>query len=352
VVLTVWVGSPASTFTVPTSAYAVAGVGVDDGQRIVSGEAVELDIRVARLGSRTISALIDAVMSVVVFGITWTLISLVASLIGALDAPVVSSLLIISLVTGLLIFPTVTETLTSGRSLGKAAMGLRVVCDDGGPITVRHAFTRALINVAIEWPGLLMPPITWLATIGVMVGNPSGKRIGDLAAGTIVIHERTPASWGWVPPMPPSLGAWATTLDMTGMDDRLILAIRHYLSRNREIREPARTALGKQLAREVSLCTTPPPPVTAAGWEYLAAVLAERNRRAQLQMAKARAAADLIWTRLGARPRTHRVALVAPEQLRVPPPVAVQEAVSPWPAASTPPGWSPPPSTPTPPIRS
>jgi hypothetical protein len=131
-----------------------------------------------------------------------------------------------------------------------------------------------------------------------MLVNPHGKRLGDLAAGTIVIHDRTPATWGWVPAMPPHLAGWAATLDLTGLDDDLALAVRHYLARNREIREPARTRLGYALATEVTECTTPPAPPGTPGWAYLAAVLAERNRRAAARLVRARAVTGRFWPEL------------------------------------------------------
>jgi uncharacterized RDD family membrane protein YckC len=108
-------------------------------------------------------------------------------------------------------------------------LGLRVVRDDGGPVTFRQALARGLVGVAIEWPGLIAPPLTWLATIWVMIASPQGKRIGDHVAGTVVIHERTPAAWGWVPRMPPGLAEWATNLDLAGVNDDLALSVRHYL---------------------------------------------------------------------------------------------------------------------------
>src|SRR5690625_7837757 len=47
--------------------------------------------------------------------------------------------------------PTLVETLTRGRSLGKLALGLQIVRDDGGPIRFRHAFIRALVGVGEIW---------------------------------------------------------------------------------------------------------------------------------------------------------------------------------------------------------
>jgi hypothetical protein len=152
----------------------------------------------------------------------------------------------------------------------------------------------------VEWPGLLLPPVGWLAGLWTMLASPQGKRLGDYAAGTMVIHERSPDTWGWVPAMPPALAGWAGTLDLTGLDDELALAVRHFLARNRRIREPARTSLGYALAVEVSSVVTPPAPPGTPGWAYLAAVLAERNRRATQRLAAARAATATVWPELAA----------------------------------------------------
>jgi uncharacterized RDD family membrane protein YckC len=293
--------------------------------RLVSGEAVEFDIRYARLGSRTLALLIDIVIQVGLYiGGILALVMGLALAGGLADAALGAAGFVIVLVVVLVGYPTAMETLTRGRTVGKLAMGLRVVRDDGGPIRFRHALTRALVRVALEWPGVL-GPLTWVPSLWVMLLNPQGKRLGDLAAGTIVIHDRTPATWGWVPSMPPMLAGWAGTLDLTGLDDELALAVRHYLARNREIREPSRSRLGFNLASEVSACTTPPPPPGTAGWAYLAAVLAERNRRALHRLAQARAATATVWPDL--------VREVHPA-----PPVVSPALVPPMPIAPNPPG--------------
>lgn len=266
--------------------------------RMVSGEAVEFDIRIARLGSRTLALLVDIAIQVGLLFSLLILLSIGLGLAGGLaDVALFYAGLTVILAVVLIGYPAVMETVARGRTLGKLAMGLRVVRDDGGPIRFRHALTRALVRVAVEWPGAL-PPLTWVPSLWTMLLNPQGKRLGDLAAGTIVIHDRTPASWGWVPAMPPQLAGWAATLDLTGLGDDLALAVRHYLARNREIREPARSRLGFSLASEVAACTTPPAPPQTPGWAYLAAVLAERNRRAMHRLARARAATATVWPEL------------------------------------------------------
>ncbi len=264
--------------------------------RVVTGEAVELEVRAARAGSRMTALLIDLVM---IFALSVVLFIVVSAVISSLpfepDNATLQGLTVAGTVLLLVGYPVTCETLFRGRTLGKAALGLRVVRDDGGPVRLRHALTRSLVGVATEWPGVLLPPVTWVAALTTMLTNPRGKRLGDLVAGTMVIHERTPASWGWVPGMPPRLAQWALTLDLTGVSDDLALAVRHFLARGRELREPARTDLGRALAAELAAVTTPPPPPDVPGWAYLAAVIAERHRRARLRLARARAVSAAIW---------------------------------------------------------
>jgi uncharacterized RDD family membrane protein YckC len=272
---------------------------------LVSGEAVELDVRVARAGSRVVALLLDLLIQTASLLILVPIVLTVGGMAGRFaDAALFRGLVLSSVLFVLIGYPVLFETLTGGRTPGKFALGLRVVRDDGGPIRFRHALTRSLIAVAIEFPGLVLPLLTWLFSLVMVIAHPRGKRLGDLAAGTIVIHERTPASWGWVPGMPPPLARWAATLDLTGLDDDLALAIRHFLARGHGLAEPERSRLGYALSVEIAAATTPPPPPGAPGWAYLAAVLAERHRRAALRLARARAASDRLWPDLSrpARP--------------------------------------------------
>src|SRR5262249_36463024 len=264
--------------------------------RLVSGEGVELDVRVAGVGSRVLALMLDLLLQLTLYVLLLSVVAVFMNAIGpAADRALVAGVSIVVAVVVLVGYPVTLETVTSGRTVGKLALGLRAVRDDGGPITFRHALTRSLVAVAVEWPGLVLPVLTWVVSPVTMLTNPRGKRLGDLAAGTIVIHERTPAAWGWVPAMPPHLARWAALLDLTGLDDELALAVRHFLARNRQLSEPARTRLGYALAVEVAARTTPPPPPGVPGWAYLAAVLAERHRRGARRLAAARALTASVW---------------------------------------------------------
>jgi uncharacterized RDD family membrane protein YckC len=250
---------------------------------VVTGEAVALDLRIAQLPSRLVAAVLD--LAAMLLGLY--LFLLVLGIAGAARfdqavAVAVSTVLIIATFLG---YPVVFETLTRGRTLGKMAMGLRVVRDDGGPIAFRHALVRGLVGLALERPGLFLPGLgPALGTI-VSMFSATGKRIGDMAAGTMVLQERVSSRPGWTPLMPVPLAGWATTLDLTGLNDSLALSVRQFLGRAPQFYPAARETLGRGLAEEVRACTTPPPPPGTPGWAYLTAVLAERRRREEARIA-------------------------------------------------------------------
>jgi len=269
--------------------------------QVVTGEAVPLDIRVARLGSRVLALLVDLIVQAVLFLLllTATAIGLgILSRAGVVDGALLQAAWIGFLAAVLIGYPTGLLTLTRGRTVGKLAVGLRVVRDDGGPVGFRHSLTRTLVGVAVEFPGVVLPFGGWVISLVLMTTSPLSKRLGDHAAGTFVIHERNLEAWGWVPAMPPGLSGWASTLDLAGLDDELALAVRHFLARNRRLREPARTRLGQTLARQVAQVTSPPPPAGTPGWAYLAAVHAERHARAMRQLAAIRGRTAAVWPEL------------------------------------------------------
>jgi uncharacterized RDD family membrane protein YckC len=268
---------------------------------VVTGEAVPLDIRVARLGSRALAVLLDLIVQLALLIALQLLASIGLGLLFGLGLsdPALQAGVITTIVVAVFIgYPTLMLALTRGRTVGKLALGLRVVRDDGGPVGFRHSLTRTLVGFAVEFPGLALPLGGWVLSIVLMTSSPLSKRLGDHAAGTFVVHERDLEAWGWVPAMPPALAAWSSTLDLARLDDELALAVRHYLARNRQLREPARTSLGQQLAREVAQATSPPPPAGTPGWAYLAAVHAERHARAMRRLAAVRGRAAAVWPEL------------------------------------------------------
>lgn len=246
--------------------------GVHPDEQVVTGEAVALDLRLAGVGSRGVAAIIDLAIETAALMV---LVILVA--IAGLDtnATTLTTLLLVAEVVIIVGYPVTMETLWRGRTLGKAAMGLRVVRDDGGPIRFRHAFVRGLVGVVLDKPGATVG----LAALFPMMFTTRKKRLGDLAAGTIVLQERVSGNLDAPVAMPPQLAGWAAALDLSGVNDTLALRMRQFLGRAYQFTPDARATLEHQIASEVVSRVGPPPPHTP-GWAVISAVLAERRQRA------------------------------------------------------------------------
>jgi uncharacterized RDD family membrane protein YckC len=74
------------------------------------------------------------------------------------------------------------ELAMGGRSPGKRALGLRVMRDGGQPIGLRESFVRN----ALRFVDML--PANYVVGLVAMVMSPEGKRLGDVAAGTVVVR--------------------------------------------------------------------------------------------------------------------------------------------------------------------
>jgi uncharacterized RDD family membrane protein YckC len=244
---------------------------------VVTGEAVRLELPAATFASRAVSGALDLIASAVV--VVLSLVTL-ARLGQAADEAVASALSLVAVVAGFVGLPVLAETLTRGRSLGKVAMGLRTVRDDGGPIRFRHALVRALVGF-VELVLLMGAPALLCS-----LASARGKRLGDVAAGTYVVRERGAAQPAPAAQMPPHLAPWAGAADLGRLPDGLALAVRQFLGRAQTMHGAARHAMGQDLARALAPHVSPPPPVGTDPEAFLAAVLAERRRRDLQRLAR------------------------------------------------------------------
>ncbi|TDC63098.1 RDD family protein, partial [Actinomadura sp. GC306] len=248
---------------------------------LVTGEAVALDIRVARLASRGCALLLDVVFQLVILNVVVYFTAMTAIVADEAWAIGLTLLAVVAVLVG---YPCAFETLTRGRTLGKMAVGLRVVADDGGPVRFRQALVRALAGFIEFWTFSGSPALI------TSFCNRRGKRLGDLFAGTIVIQERGQAVYlGPVAMMPPQLAGWARSLELSMLPDELAMTARQYLSRFWELLPEVRDSLGERIAAQVAEVVSPPPPLGARPEIVLSAVLAERRHREEWRLAQRRA---------------------------------------------------------------
>ncbi|MER6565670.1 RDD family protein [Streptomyces sp. NPDC001093] len=238
---------------------------------LVTGEAVALELRPAKLPSRALAVLLDLVVAVVAYVVvTIAVVVSTASLDEAAQVALSIATFLLVLVGG----PIAVETLSHGRSLGKLAFGLRVVRDDGGPIRFRHALVRGAIGV-----------VEILLTFGVIACIASlvsarGRRLGDVFAGTLVVRERIPAGRaGFLPPPPPWLAGRFAGLDLSAVPDGLWLAVRQYLSRMGQLDPQVSMGMAQRLAADLAARTGASVPQDLPAAAFLAAVVHERQSR-------------------------------------------------------------------------
>lgn len=263
-------------------------------EEIVTGEAVVLDLPCARFPTRMLAWLLDFLLEIVILVVILTLVG-VGITTKVLDNASGAAVFIAGLVLVIVGYPVACETLSRGRSVGKLALGLRVVADDGGPVRFRQALVRGLAG-AIECWTLVGAP----ALITSML-SARGKRLGDVFAGTFVVRERAPkAAAPFVVPasaypggfpgagrqpyvvaayIAPGLQPWAASLELSAVPEPLAASAASYLSRYGQLNEPAREQLGRQLANELAARVSPPPPAALSPADYLYTVLAERRNR-------------------------------------------------------------------------
>ncbi len=168
---------------------------------IETPERVPLAFSLASIGNRFLAAAIDhllqyaAIIAVIWIALTASGISLfgptgdTAESLFA-DAPkwVIAILIIVVflLFTGYFVL---FEWLWNGQTPGKRLLKLRVIREDGRPVTLWEAVARNLLRVFDAVPGFVVP-IYSVGLIVIFLSN-RDQRVGDIFAGTVVIRERT-----------------------------------------------------------------------------------------------------------------------------------------------------------------
>ena len=228
----------------------------EDRLTITTPEGVELELQLAGLGSRFIAQALDLLIKLTAIVLISVALS-VAGLTGV--AIIIPSILLI-----LYAYDVVFETFANGRTPGKRVAKLRVVRVGGEPVDFMSSAIRNVLRLVDGIPTSYIPGIISI------LSTRRNQRLGDLAAGTIVIHEepvslpRQPrpgaAQAGWAPPQPapaagwgPPSGGWeppppGPVWDVSAVGAEELAAVRAFLDRRWTLEGPARMQLALQLA--------------------------------------------------------------------------------------------------------
>jgi uncharacterized RDD family membrane protein YckC len=176
---------------------------VPDSELVVATpERVSFDYKVAGLATRGIAQLLDLlILSAVLMALYFSALAL-----GAAGAD--SAAFLVAVIGSFLIvfgYFWACEAFWSGQTLGKRVFRLRAVGDRGEPMTFVQAGIRNVVRIVD-----FLPYAYGVGLVALFV-NGRGKRLGDLAAGTIVVKDSEHVQlWqlpGGMPPPPPAPGA-------------------------------------------------------------------------------------------------------------------------------------------------
>src|SRR5438477_2332120 len=166
---------------------------------IETPERVELEFALASIGNRFLAVAIDPFIQYLsIFLIAWLFLSIAGyGSSDVADAPdklmnempkwtiAILILVLFLIFAGYFI---VFEWLWNGQTPGKRLLKLRVIRDDGRPITLWEAIARNLLRIFDAAPGFLLPVYS-VGLVVIFLSN-RDQRVGDIFAGTVVVRER------------------------------------------------------------------------------------------------------------------------------------------------------------------
>lgn len=215
----------------------------EDRITIATPEGVDLELTLAGVGSRFAAALIDWILQGAVVVALQLALALGAGGFGVAIYFVAAFLVWFG-------YPILFEVAASGRTPGKRWTGLRVVRLGGHPVTFLPSATRNLLRLVD------FLPFFYVAGCVSILVTKRNQRLGDLAAGTLVIRDRPaeapapaasiarPAYDFTQPVQPDEVSAW----DVSGITVDDLAAVRRFLERRYDLEPNARHHLAWQLS--------------------------------------------------------------------------------------------------------
>ena len=217
----------------------------EDRISIATPEGVTLELPLGGIGSRFIAELADQFLQWVV--ILAMLLVVVATGAGAAGGGLLFAFFLLGVFVVQFGYHVLFEVLASGRTPGKRWTGLRVVKASGGPVDFGSSMVRNLLRLVD------MLPAFYLVGMVAIIASSRNQRLGDMAAGTIVVREKTggrPARPrpGFVTRAVREPSPESTTWDVAAITTDELATVRRFLERRHTLTPEARARLSVELA--------------------------------------------------------------------------------------------------------
>jgi uncharacterized RDD family membrane protein YckC len=157
-------------------------------------EGIALHLRAAGIFPRAAAWAIDAAIRLVIL----TVLAMIFGQLGQAG----EGLFLLALFAMMWLYPVLFEVLRDGQTIGKKAMGLRVIHANGTPVGWLASSVRNLLRTVDALP--------FLYGFGLLAGlfDPHSRRLGDMVAGTLVVHADKPRTPLAAPQVPVVASPW------------------------------------------------------------------------------------------------------------------------------------------------
>lgn len=246
----------------------------EDRISVATPEGVTLEVTLAGVGSRFVAGVIDQLLR---WSLLLALITLLAILGDGLGDDGLSGAGTVAIIVAIFFvqfgYDVLFEVLASGRTPGKRWTGLRVVKKGGTPIGFLASCLRNIMRIVDSLPGF------YLVGILSVMFTANNQRLGDLAAGTIVVRERRQST---ALPPPAASGpapADSALYDVSAVSAEEVATVRRFLDRRAALTPEARDRLARDMAARLGPKVVGPPRQwePEAFLEYLVAAKAARG---------------------------------------------------------------------------
>jgi uncharacterized RDD family membrane protein YckC len=211
----------------------------EDRVRISTPEGVDVELTLAGIGSRFIAAILDLMIQGGVLLGAALLLGVIGG-DGSGFAVAAFSIVFFLVFFG---YDVLFEVRSRGRTLGKRWTGLRVVRTGGRPVTFVPSCVRNVMRVVD-----ILPALYAIGMLSIFVTN-RNQRLGDLAAGTLIVRERAgsfkTADAPWATP------ARAEGWDVSAVSAQDIGTVRQFLGRRGALAPGPRAELAQELERRL-----------------------------------------------------------------------------------------------------
>ena len=240
----------------------------EDRVSISTPEGVDVELTLAGIGSRFIAAVLDFMIQ----GTILLAAGILLGVVGGNETAVGTALFAIVFFLDFFGYDVLFEVRSNGQTLGKGWAGLRVVRTDGRPITFVPSCVRNVMRLVD-----ILPAFYGIGMLSIFLTE-RNQRLGDLAAGALVVRVRADDEPAPAPAAPVTLRA-SDGWDVSGVSAQDVATVRRFLARRHGLETRARAELAGELERRLRPRVAGAPEKLAAEefLERLAAAKADRG---------------------------------------------------------------------------